>query len=468
MKRNYNLLKKITSILVAFCLVISGIFLFLRKSQALTPKGYVTISIEKFTLGKGYIVEPIKVPFYEEDNGANVLTNVLAEYGKEYKYTGKISDTSGQVESTFYLSHINDDDYTDAKISQYILNKIKKDGVEVTGRKESGWLGEFDYTNMSGWMYCVNNKFPNYGASTYKPQDGDVIRWQFTVYGYGWDLGDYRAGGEDEGIKHADKDKLTEAIANINSSENKSKLLSNSKLKNAYDTAINVLETMESSQEDVYSAYSQLEESLQSQNDVVVSFDADNGSDTVSKTISQDEKLNYTPDIPTKKGYTFVGWYKDTNDVTTAYKSGSTYTENTIYKAKWAHVTMLGAQGKVVADNKSGIRFGTKIYDDGDKIVEKGTLIIPAKLLHDGESLTLETPSVVKSVAKVNYEVNKEQNYITYLGTIVNIKRAQFDVQMTASSYVIYQDKSGNQYTVYSPYEKGSISVYDLLGNDID
>ena len=199
-----------------------------------------------------------------------------------------------------------------------------------------------------------------------------------------------------------------------------------------------------------------------------MSFDADNGSDTVSKTISQDEKLNYTPDIPTKKGYTFVGWYKDTNDVTTAYKSGSTYTENTIYKAKWAHVTMLGAQGKVVADNKSGIRFGTKIYDDGDKIVEKGTLIIPAKLLHDGESLTLETPSVVKSVAKVNYEVNKEQNYITYLGTIVNIKRAQFDVQMTASSYVIYQDKSGNQYTVYSPYEKGSISVYDLLGNDID
>ena len=468
MKKNYNFLKKITSVLMAFLLIISGMFVFPKSSQALTPKGYVTISIEKFTLGQGYIVEPIKVPFYEEDNGANVLTNVLNEYGQDYKYTGKINDTSGQVGSTFYLSHINDDDYTEAKIPQYISNKVKKDGVEITGRKESGWLGEFDYTSMSGWMYCVNNKFPDYGASTYKPKDGDVIRWQFTVYGYGWDLGDYRAGGEDEGIKHADKDRLTEAVANINSSENRAKLLSNSKVKNAYDRAINVLETMESSQEDVNSAYSQLEQSLKSQKDVVVSFDADNGSDMVSKTISQDEKLNYTPDIPTKKGYTFVGWYKDINYVTTDYKSGSTYTENTTYKAKWAHVAMLGAQGKVVVNDKSGIRFGTKIYDDGDKIIEKGTLIIPANLLNVGESLTLENQQAARSVAKVNYEVNKEQNYITYLGTIVNIERAHFNVQMTASSYVIYQDKSGNKYTVYSPYEKGSISVYDILGNDID
>ncbi len=37
----------------------------------------------------------------------------------------------------------------------------------------------------------------------------------------------------------------------------------------------------------------------------------------VSKTISQDETLDYTPDVPTKEGYTFVGWYKDTDDVTT-------------------------------------------------------------------------------------------------------------------------------------------------------
>ena len=42
---------------------------------------------------------------------------------------------------------------------------------------------------MSGWMYAVNNVFPGYGAAQYKPKDGDVMRWQYTVWGYGTDLG---------------------------------------------------------------------------------------------------------------------------------------------------------------------------------------------------------------------------------------------------------------------------------------
>ena len=129
---------------------------------------------------------------------------------------------------------------------------------------------------------------------------------------------------------------------------------------------------------------------------------------------------------------------------------------------------MLGAQGKMVSNGKSGIRFGTKIYNDGDEIVEKGTVILPANLLAEGEALTLNTPNVAKSVANTLYEANKEQNYVTYLGTIVNIPKAQFERQITASAYVIYKDKAGHEYAVYAPYSKGSVSVLDLLGNDID
>lgn len=201
---------------------------------------------------------------------------------------------------------------------------------------------------------------------------------------------------------------------------------------------------------------------------VDVTFDADNGSDALVKSAAVGKSFDYIPEVPTKEGYTFVGWYKDTDDITTEYKSGAIYNENVTYKAKWAHVSMLGAQGKLVVDGKSGIRFGTKIYNDGDVIVEKGTLIIPANLLDEGEKLTLNTPKVAKSVGKVNYEVNKEENYVTYLGTIINIPKAQFERQMTAAAYVIYKDKSGNQYTVYSQYPNTSVSVYDLLGNNID
>ncbi|MGM9531531.1 InlB B-repeat-containing protein [Intestinibacter sp.] len=194
-------------------------------------------------------------------------------------------------------------------------------------------------------------------------------------------------------------------------------------------------------------------------------FDADNGTTSVVKTINADEQLDYTPETPTKEGYTFVGWYKDTDDITTEYKSGATYTEDTTYKAKWAHVDMLGAQVKAIVDDKSGIRFGTKIYNDGDEIVEKGTIILPVKLLPEGESLTLDTPKIAQSVGKVNYEVNETENYVTYLGTLVGIPRAQFDEAITASAYVIYKDKTGNEYIVYSPYKKGSTTINTLLNS---
>ncbi|MDY4573776.1 MAG: hypothetical protein SPD90_01825, partial [Intestinibacter sp.] len=94
--------------------------------------------------------------------------------------------------------------------------------------------------------------------------------------------------------------------------------------------------------------------------------------------------------------------------------------------------------------------------------VEKGTLILPVNLLAEGETLNLDTPKVAKSIGKVNYEVNEKENYVTYLGTIVNIERANFDKELTASSYVTYKDKAGHIYTVYSPYKNGSTSVSKL------
>ena len=41
-------------------------------------------------------------------------------------------------------------------------------------------LYELDCGKNSGWMYSVNGTFPNYGASAYKPKDGDVILWVYT------------------------------------------------------------------------------------------------------------------------------------------------------------------------------------------------------------------------------------------------------------------------------------------------
>ncbi len=53
-----------------------------------------------------------------------------------------------------------------------------------------GYLYEFDGGPASGWMYKVNDWFPNYGCSSYYLSDGDVIVWCYTCRGYGADVGD--------------------------------------------------------------------------------------------------------------------------------------------------------------------------------------------------------------------------------------------------------------------------------------
>ncbi|GAA0377733.1 DUF4430 domain-containing protein [Caldalkalibacillus horti] len=51
---------------------------------------------------------------------------------------------------------------------------------------------EFDCGELSGWMYKVNDWFPNYGASRYQLEPGDDIEWVYTC-DLGRDIGGYGA-----------------------------------------------------------------------------------------------------------------------------------------------------------------------------------------------------------------------------------------------------------------------------------
>ena len=48
---------------------------------------------------------------------------------------------------------------------------------------------EFDCGSQSGWMYKVNNEFPNYGCSSYIVETEDEIVWCYTCEGLGVDVG---------------------------------------------------------------------------------------------------------------------------------------------------------------------------------------------------------------------------------------------------------------------------------------
>lgn len=453
MKKSFwkNIFKKCASFIVAFMMIIAMVpsLSFAQESTSNNINVYVTV--EKFTLGDGFILEPMKITVPNGTKVSRAITNVLGEGNY---------DNTGDIDSSFYLSYIKD---TEKNLNppKYILDAIG--GVEnLEGRYDSDYLGEFDYYGMSGWMFALNNEFPNVGMSSKELKDNDVVRLQFTIYGYGADLGQKQEWSSSEPIVTcANKDELVRAIADLNSLDNKEDIISNAENLKNYNKAYKIMENMESSQEDVDSITEVIKDMQKNKaNKVNIVFDAKNGDKAITKEVAKGEALDYTPEQPTKEGCVFVGWYKDINDITTKYQDGDTYSEDTTYEAKYAQVSMIGAEAKPIKSDKSGIRFKTRVNTEGDKIIKMGTIIIPENLL-GGSKLTLETDKIANSLCKKT--LCETETYTDYYGTLINIPKSQFNRKIAASAYVIYQDEAGNEYTVYAPYQDGSVSVNDLI-----
>lgn len=182
--------------------------------------GQVVFSLEGFTIGCGYFIEPTLIDIYKGENMAKALVRTLTEKGWTYKNTGS-------VESGFYLASIIGMDLDGNAIAPDLLEILKKKGPtifdETIKRNKDGVysLGEFDFTQGSGWMYSVNGNYPNYGFADHYPQDGEVIRVQFTL-AYGSDLGGGSAlggGGANYDIDFGDYAQIHTALANIKAND---------------------------------------------------------------------------------------------------------------------------------------------------------------------------------------------------------------------------------------------------------
>ncbi len=245
--------------------------------------GTAVWSIETFTLGCGYLIYPLEVPIYEGETAAEQLIRLLHENGFVGYY-------GGDVKKSFYLAYI-----ADGTASGERYNTYRKSGVPNVPRQLNlfpsipsllvphlrdtmtffdpedytknwiGYLGEFAITNGSGWMYCVNNVFPNVGFADCYLSDGDVVRVQFTL-GYGADIGGGSAMGNSGNAMSgsyystANKDVLTKAI----SSARTSGFLSRSNVKAAYDNALKVAATLDAAQDKIDAAANALQNALAS------------------------------------------------------------------------------------------------------------------------------------------------------------------------------------------------------------
>ncbi|MFF2886383.1 S-layer homology domain-containing protein [Paenibacillus sp. NPDC057967] len=103
-----------------------------------------TLSIDKLTINKGFVISPVKVEFEQGETVWDVLKRVMDKAGITYKYSWY-----DQYESVYVASIAGD--------------------------------GEFDHGAESGWMYSVNGVFPNFGASRYILKDGDIVKWRYTT-----------------------------------------------------------------------------------------------------------------------------------------------------------------------------------------------------------------------------------------------------------------------------------------------
>lgn len=216
------------------------------------PAGYVTISLDVNTLGAGFLYEPARVPFYEGENYAQVTDRFLGE--ENYTH-------GGSLESGYYINTVLLPRDIVVDIPAVILDVI---GEEIgEGPSAQGeYLGEFDYYGMAGWMYTVNHVFAPMGAADWYPEDGDVCRWQFTVYGWGADLGVPNDWGGEPLYEGANRDALTAAVGAINSAPNKSGLLARPGVLEAYGAANAVLTNLTAAQSEVDGALAALENAL--------------------------------------------------------------------------------------------------------------------------------------------------------------------------------------------------------------
>ena len=202
----------------------------------------IIVSLDAQTLGLGYYIDPTIVTVDKYTQASYVITDLIKQTIKE-KYKMDLEGATvyhvsepnvdppyaymmtGTEANSFYLAQLYWPDQTKAQVAKYIQNYAD---CTTVGYKDGKYLGEFDYCDKSGWMYSIadrttgNPSFPGVGAADWRLSDGEVMRWQFTVWGYGADLaadnsewGQPSIAYKDDGTAAGDKTALTVMVAEL-------------------------------------------------------------------------------------------------------------------------------------------------------------------------------------------------------------------------------------------------------------
>ena len=152
------------------------------------PAGSVDVVLDATTIGLD-ILDTGTLDIVEGETAASVLLRFLQERGYEPDYQGSTT-------MNFYLRRISRGDIAyRANVPEHLWELILRDGITTNDNYDRDSIGEFDYTQGSGWMYSINGTlYEGTGMSGYKVRNGITIYVRFTL-SYGKDIGGYDSTG---------------------------------------------------------------------------------------------------------------------------------------------------------------------------------------------------------------------------------------------------------------------------------
>ena len=240
-----NTCKRILAVALVVIMIVS------LSLAAFAANGYgddfkVVVSLEGLTIGQGLYYEPKAYtldeindliategygPYERDELTASMATLAFfIDNGIEYNMTGS-------WDAGAYISSIKDIDKGEIDIPEVITENGGPDNDSNDGNDDD-FLGEFDYDSMSGWMITVNDFMIDVGCADWILDDESniakcpsdlgntyVVRWQFTLHGYGADLGIDTGWGMPAYFEGANKAALYAAYADCTDNSKKAQVL---------------------------------------------------------------------------------------------------------------------------------------------------------------------------------------------------------------------------------------------------
>lgn len=139
-----------------------------------------------------------------------VLFIIFTDFQTAKNYYGKTSDkanTVGTVEFSvrcdtligkadseyipsdgIILDSITLEIESDTTVYDVLVDAVRENGIQMDSGGADGmmyvsginYLYEFDYGDLSGWMYRVNGEIPSVSCDEYTLSDGDIVEWLYT------------------------------------------------------------------------------------------------------------------------------------------------------------------------------------------------------------------------------------------------------------------------------------------------